>query len=183
MYIASQVVVIVGLIVELTGRAFKNKKHILLFISLASILYILSYVLLQSPLSVIANTIALIRTLLYMYYDEYKKSYKWYLYTIVVINVVFVISTIIFWNNALDLTLIVSTLILSCGLALKSAHLVRLTLIVNSVIWMVYNLSLQSYMGFVCNAVGFVLTMWAFIYYLKDRKNMNSEVVVAAEDK
>ena len=96
MYIASQVVVIVGLIVELTGRAFKNKKHILLFISLASILYILSYVLLQSPLSVIANTIALIRTLLYMYYDEYKKSYKWYLYTIVVINVVFVISTIVF---------------------------------------------------------------------------------------
>ena len=174
MYIASQIAVIIALIVELTGRIFRNKKHILLFILLANLLYTLSYVLLQSPLPVIANVIALVRTMLYMYYDKNKKSYKWYLCTIIIINVLFVTSVIIFWKNALDLVLIVSTLILSCGLALKSPHLVRLTLIVCSVIWMIYNLSLHSYMGFVSNVIGFVLTMGAFIFYLRDRKNAGS---------
>ena len=73
MYIASQVIVVLGLIIDLTGKALKNKKHILLFMAIASILFTLSYVLLQSPLPMIANFIAMVRSFWYLFLDEKKK--------------------------------------------------------------------------------------------------------------
>ena len=176
MYIISQILVTLGMIVDLTGKIFKNKKSILFFIAIASILYTLSYVFLFSPLPAIANGIASVRTFLYLYFDKKNKSKKWYLTAMIILNTIFITFAIIFWKNPLDLVLITSIFILSVGLAFKNTNIVRITLMANSMLWMCYNLSLSAYMNFACDIISFMLTLGALIYYNKITKKENKQL-------
>ena len=168
MYIASQIVAFIALILDLISRVLKNKKHILWFMAIACILYTSSYALLQSPLPMIADFIATIKN----YIDKEEKKYSWYLVAIIVINTIFIIIAILLWNNILDIILIVSILVLSVGLSFKNVNIARITLIVHSCLWMIYNLSLCAYVNFVCDLVGFSLALGALIYYnVKNKTN------------
>ena len=96
MYITSQVLVFVGLIIDLIGRCLKHKNQILFFNVTASLFYVSSYLFLQSWLGAIANGLNLIRNIWYMRLDE--KEYKPVSYVLpaCLVTSIFVISLIIF---------------------------------------------------------------------------------------
>ena len=165
MYITSQVLVFVGLIIDLIGRCLKHKNQILFFNVTASLFYVSSYLFLQSWLGAIANGLNLIRNVWYMRLDE--KEYKPVSYVLpaCLVTSIFVISLIIFWQNALDLVLLLSILLVTIGFAFKNVLVVRLTIIANSIVWAIYNFTIGGYVNFACDIIGLIITIISLLYY------------------
>ena len=189
MYLVSQILVITGVIIDLISKLLKNKKLILLFMFIASIFFVLSYLFLKNPLAATANGVALTRYIWYLYLNQKNKNFKHYILPIVLLNVLFIIAFIFFMQSALDIILIVSTLILSFGLALNNLNMVRFSLLVNAILWAFYNFIIGAYGSFGCNILNIVVVIYALVYYnygykffKKGRKNMKT-VVLASGNK
>lgn len=165
MYITSQILVFIGLVIDLTGRCLKRKKNFLFFNVTAPLFYVSSYIFLNSWLGAMANGLNLIKNCFYIYFDKNSKNYKYYILTMVVIIAVFSVSLFIFWKSVLDLFLLASLIILCVGFAFKKILIARITLILNSLIWLVYNFSLKGYVNMICNLSGIVISLSAIIIY------------------
>lgn len=76
MYITSQILVFIGLIIDLIGKCLKRKGQVLTFNIIASIFYTLSYVFLISWLGVIVNFLNLVRSLWFVYLTKKDSGYK-----------------------------------------------------------------------------------------------------------
>ena len=165
MYITSQVLVFVGLLIDLVGRCFKHKKQILFFNVTASLFYVSSYLFLQSWLGAIANGLNLLRNIWYMRLDEEESKQTSYILPACLITSLFVISLGIFWKNALDLVLLLSMLLVTIGFSFKNVLVVRWTIVVNSIVWGIYNFSIAGYVNFACDMIGLTIALVSIIYY------------------
>ena len=176
MYITSQILVFIGLIIDLVGRCLKSKKQVLLFNTIASIFHVSSYLFLQSWLGAIANGINLVRNVCYVNFDKKNASYHIYLITIVLSILVFSISLTFLWTSALDLFLLASVIITTVGFSFKNVILTRISIMTNSSLWTVYNLSIKGYVNMACNLVGIIIALGSLIIYNiipKIKKNKN----------
>ncbi len=81
MYITSQILVFIGLIIDLIGKCLKRKGQVLTFNIIASIFYTLSYVFLISWLGVIVNFLNLVRSLWFVYLTKKDSGYKKYIFS------------------------------------------------------------------------------------------------------
>lgn len=181
-YILSQVACFIGMAIDLTGQAMKNKKYIMVFSVLCCLFYGTSYVLLGSVLAAIANVVCLARSIAYLIMDKYKLHFKWYFIPMVLVNTTFIICAIFLWKNWLDLILVISVFMLTIAFMFKNANIIRGFLIVNNCMWLVFNVMYHSYAGIACNAAGLVITIVALIVYnRKGKKAENEDVKIEAE--
>ena len=171
-YIISQVLVFLGTALDLIARLLKSKKWILVFMVIASSLYVASYIFISSPLAAIINAINMVRTFYYIYLNEKNKPLKSYVIPIVLTVVASSASVAIFWQNAFDLFMIASLTLLAVGFASKNLLTIRIITIVNASIWVFYNLLLVAYVSVLCNVLNIVLALVAIILYdvLEPRK-------------
>ncbi len=191
LYIISQVLIFVGTGIDLVSRLLKSKKWILIFMVTASAFYVASYLFINSPLAAIINAINLVRTLDYIYLNEKKKSLKSYIVPIILTITASSVFVAVFWTNAFDLFMIASLAILAIGLASKNLLTIRIVTIVNSAIWVFYNLLIGSPMGAICSALNIVLALIAIILYdiIEPRRKKNKivqqvvEIEQVSEDK
>ena len=144
MYIASQVLVFTGIAVELIGRLMKSKRLVLVFLFIACLFYVSSYICLKSPLPAIINGINVLRSFTYAYLNEKNKPFKSYVFPIVLTVVLAVPFVVIFWTGPLDLFMLASVIVLSVGLAIKNMLTVRLCLMANNSMWAVYNFTIKG---------------------------------------
>lgn len=165
MYITSQILVFVGLLIDLVGRCFKHKNQILFFNVTASLFYVSSYLFLQSWLGAIANGLNLLRNIWYLRLDEKEYKTSYYIFPICIITGLFVVSLGIFWKSALDLILLLSMLLVTIGFSFKKVLVVRLTIVANSIVWAIYNFSIGGYVNFACDMIGLTIALVAIIYY------------------
>lgn len=176
-YILSQVAVFIGMAIDLTGQAMKNKKYILVFLSISCVFYATSYILLGSVLAAVVNGLAILRGIAYLLMDKHKLAYKWYLIPMFLTNAIFAVFAVFFWNNLLDIILVVSVFILTLGLTFKNVNIVRPFLIANNLMWFVFNLIYHSYVGIACNVAGLIISITALIVYNRKGKKIENEVV------
>lgn len=181
MYITSQVLVFVGLIIDLIGRCLKNKKQVLEFNICASIFYISSYLFLQTWLGAIANAINFLRNLHYVFLDKKGNPYYHYLIPMTLAIVVFISCLICFWTGTLDLFLLASVIITTVGFSFKRDLLTRITILINSLLWAVYNFSVKGYVNFACDLIGLTIVIVSLIIYniipkIKNDKEISSIV-------
>lgn len=165
MYITSQILVFIGLIIDLIGKCLKRKGQVLTFNIIASLFYTLSYIFLISWLAMIVNFLFIIRSLWFMYLTNRDDSYKKYIIPIFCILSIFIINLFIFWENALDLILLASITISTIGFSLKKMLHVRISMLVNSLLFIVYNFTLQGYINMLCDLMGIIISFSAIIIY------------------
>ena len=165
MYIASQILVFIGLVIDLIGRCLKNKNQVLSFNIIAYIFYLTSYLFLHSWLGAIASLINFTRNILYINFDKKQKPYYFYLSTISLSVAVFVVALCLLWTNPLDLFLLASIIISTIGFSFKNVLLTRITLLLNSSLWAVYNFSIKGYVNMACDLVGVIIVLTSLIIY------------------
>lgn len=165
MFIISQILAFVGTGIDLTGKVMKNKKGILICLVTGSSLFVLSYIFLKSPLPAIINGIALVRNLIYTYLNSKQKPFKSFVPTLVISVLLTIIAVVIFWNNPYDIIMIVSILLLSIGLAFKNTLYVRISLMCNNSIWIIYDLSLGAYINVACDIINVLVNFTSTMIY------------------
>ncbi len=165
LYILSQVLTAIGLIIDVIGRTRKTKHSIMLFNIFATIFYVSCYVLLFSPVPAIFNFLCIIRQAIFIYFDKKNMSTKWYVLTGVVVIVLISITIGVFWSSPLDLFMIISTLILLITQTFKNTLVVRTGLIINSGLWLTYNFSLSGYVNMACDISTALPTIYALIRF------------------
>lgn len=165
LYIISQILMGVGLIIDLSSRIMKNKKYILIYMTLASLFYISSYLCLLNPIPAISNACNLFRGISYLYLDKKNKPFKFYLIPMAIIFSSFAIAIGFLWRNEMDIIMIVSIVVCTTCLAFKNLLVVRIGLIANSLMWIPYNIYIASYMGAVTNILNVLFVLGAIIYY------------------
>ena len=187
MYIISQIFAIVAMTIDIIGKIQKNKRLILLFMIIACVFYILSYVFLKNPLAVTANIISLTRYIWYFQLNNKHKKFKDYIFPIVLINLVFIICFIFLAKSPIDVILIVSMLLLSIGLAFNNLNLIRVLFIFNFSIWGVYNYINLAYANLICDVLNIFLVSIALIHYNTHKKIKGEEqmktIVLASGNK
>lgn len=165
MYILSQVSVGMGMVVDLVGKVMKNKKLLLLSMAISSVFYSISYILLSSYLPAIMQILLLVRAVWYMYLDEKQKPIKYYLLPFALVNAIFIVSVVFFWENAMTIVLIVAMFILTFCLMFKNMVFIRISLIANSLLWCAYNFTIQGYVNMACDLSSIVLYLIALFVY------------------
>lgn len=165
MYILSQVSVGIGMVVDLIGKVMKSKKVLLIFMAISSVFYSISYILLSSYLPAIMQILLLIRAVWYMYLDEKQKPIKYYLMPFALVNAIFIVSVVFFWENAMTIVLIVAMFILTFCLMFKNMVFIRILLIANSLLWCSYNFTIQGYVNMACDLSSVVLYLIALFAY------------------
>ena len=165
MYILSQVSVGIGMVVDLVGKVMKNKKLLLLSMAISSVFYSISYILLSSYLPAIMQILLLVRAVWYMYLDEKQKPIKYYLLPFTLVNAIFVVSVVFFWENAMTIVLIIAMFILTFCLMFKNMVFIRILLIANSLLWCSYNFTIQGYVNMACDLSSVVLYLIALFVY------------------
>ena len=186
MFIVSQILVIIGMIIDLIGKAQKNKKLILLFLVVANVFYVLSYVFMQNPLASITNGISLVRYVWYFEYTKKQKKFKSYILPIILLNGIYIVLFVFFAREPLDILLLITMLIASVGFALAKVNLVRFSILAIAILWAVYNYLHGAYANMICDFANISITIGALIYYncnkISKEKDMKT-IVLASGNK
>ena len=185
LYILSQISVFIGVILDLIGKGTKNKKYLLLFLTLSNIFYITSYIFLFKPLPIIANSLFLIRGLVYLVLDNKKAPFKYYLFPMILFISAFCIALGFLWSSPMDLFMLASMLIVSIILAFKNMLMIRIFLIINSALWATYNFTIKGYVNSICDVLQIIVLIYAIIKYSKKPKDESYNVIknIAFDDK
>ena len=165
LYLASQILVLVGLVFDLTGRAMKKKTFVLLCMMIAVAFYIASYICLKQLLPAVINGIHMIRNIVYMRLNGKDKPFHSYFLPMSCAVLSSVPLIAVFWSDATDLFMLASVIILSLGLALKNMLTVRLCLIANNTLWCIYNFGFKGYANMACDAVNVLVSVIAILIY------------------
>lgn len=165
MYILSQISVAIGMIIDLSGKLMKSKRLLLLFMAIASIFYCISYVLLSSYLPAIMQILLLARALWYMVLDEREFPIKNYFIPFSLINSLFVVALIFFWENIMTLVLVFAMFILTFCLIFKNLVFIKISLIINSILWCTYNFTIRGYVNMSVDLISIVLLLISLFIY------------------
>ncbi len=165
LFIISQILAFVGTGIDLTGKVMKNKKGILVCLVTASALFVLSYVFLNSPLPAIINGIALGRNLIYTYLNSKQKPFKSFVIPMIISVALTTLAVGLLWTGPFDIIMIVSILLLSVGLAFKNTLIVRICLMFNSGIWIIYDFALGAFANVACDVTNILINLIATIIY------------------
>ena len=165
LYIISQIFVGIGMLIDLASKTMKSKKLILLFTTMASLFYVLSYVCLQSPLSAIANSINLVRGIVYLYLGHKNLSFKYYLIPMFLLTSCMTIAIAFYWSDPKDLFVFSATILVLIALAFKNTLIIRLGFATAGCLWLYYNFSLHGYVNMTCDILNLTVVLSAVVYY------------------
>ncbi len=165
LYILSQLSTAIGFIIDIIGKSRKTKLAIMMFSIYSTTFYVLCYIFLLSPVPAIFNFLCILRQIIYIYLDKKNMSTKWYVLTGVLMIILNCIFVGVFWSSPLDLFMIASTILLLIVYSFKNTLVVRIGIITNTVLWIIYNLSLSAYVNMLSDSILILPVLFALIKY------------------
>ncbi len=165
MYIISQIIVAIGMIIDLAGKLMKTKRLLLLFMVLAPAFYSLSYFILENYLPAITQILLLIRAVWYLRLHEQKKSPKHYILPLILINSLFAVVLAFFWQGPINIVLIFVMLVSTVCLIFENMLFIRCSLICYSLLWISYDITVKGYVKMTCSIVTICLLIVSIIIY------------------
>lgn len=164
--IIGQILSILGMALTILSFQFKTKKHILLMQSLGSAFFLASYVVLGSWPAVYLNVVFLLRNTVFYFSGDAKwaKSKVWpYLLIALVI-----IAGSIGVKTYLDILPVVGSIFGTLAASFKNENMFRLFKLGDSPCWLVYNASIPSLGGTVCEVFNLISIIVGLIRYRKN---------------
>ncbi len=174
-YIASQVCVIFA--VALLGATYlvKDKKVILYLCISNAIFYSIQYILLGNFAGVAVNIIGIVRAI-WLFLEE-KKNIHQRLSTLIIIEILFIISTIVTFSSWQDLLALAPCLIFTYTVWQDDIKVYRLLGPLQSVFWLGFNIYCKSILAIMFEIVLFSFEIIGIIKFYKDaNKDKNSKI-------
>ena len=169
-YVLSQVCVVIGMIIIGASSYVKNKKLILYFSLINSVVFGVHYLLLGAYTGMILNIVGIVRGLWY-YYTE-NSSFRSRIIALVVIILCNLILGIFSFNYWIDIAAIAAGIAYSYAIWQKSICYYRWSAILETIAWILYNVYLMSIFAIMSQSILLVVVTIGLVkYYIDKRKN------------
>lgn len=161
MNILSQILGILAIITFAIAPHQKNKKGVLIFQTIANILYALQYTLLYAFSAVIANGIDGIKNFIFYFYEKNEKKIPLKILWIYII--VIVILGVITFNGAYTMIPIIVSLLYAYAVWQDNLTIYRIITIIGSIGWIIYNCIVGAYVSILGNSFQLLSAIIAII--------------------
>lgn len=177
-FVLAQIFGAIALILICIGYFLKTKSKFMIIQMIGNFFYACAFLVVKSYVGAIITTISIFRCL-YLYFAE-KKSFKFTLHLITIFIAMYIATTIIFWQSALDLMPLISSLIFTLGYAIKNLQTMRYVLIIPNLILVAYNIISTTYTSALLDFIEVLVIILAIIKFhnCKNRKISKKKIFI-----
>ena len=161
-----QIISILAMALTIVSFQMKTRKQIILMQTAGSALFLASYVLLSSWSAVYLNVIFLIRNVVF-YFGKDKKWAKHWIWRPVLLCAVVAAGAVGF-QNWLDILPIIGSVFGTVAMYMRSENMLRLLKLGDSPCWLIYNCTVPSVGGIVCEVFNMISIVVGLIRFKKD---------------
>ena len=161
-----QITSIIGMILTIASFQMKTRKQIIVLQTAGSTFFLLSYFLLGSWTAVYLNIIYLVRNFVFYFSKEHKWA-KHKIWLAIFLGAV-VVAGFVGFHSWLDILPIFGAVFATVAMYMQSENMLRLLNILASPCWLIYNLSVPSTGGVVCEVFNMISIIVGLIRYKKD---------------
>ncbi len=166
MDIPGQILSIIGMGLTIVSFQMKTRKQIILMQTAGSAFFLLSYLLLESWSAVYLNVVFLIRNIVF-YFGKDKKWAQHRAWLIVLLCAVVAAGSIGF-RSWLDLLPIIGSVFGTVAMYMKNENMLRLLKLGDSPCWLIYNCTVPSTGGIICEVFNMISIVVGLIRYKKE---------------
>lgn len=165
-YMIGQCASVIGMILTVASFQMKTRKRIIIFQTIGSAFFLISYFLLGSWTGVYMNIVYLARDVVF-YFREDKKwaKGKGWLYVFLAGSIA---AGTLGYKTPIDLLPLVGACFATLAMYMQKENMLRLLNLMASPCWLIYNISLPSSGGIICEAFNIVSVLVGLIRYRKD---------------
>ena len=169
MEIVVQIIGIVAIVISVLSMAFKKKSTIMLFSMIYNILTLVSYLLLGKYLGCILVGVLTLKS--FTYYLFSLKNLKPNIFVLIFFEVAIVVISIVFWNNWVDIFMIVNSVINTYFSWQDNVVYLKLSVIVCAILLVVYDILVGAYSYIISEVLyGGMALCSLVIMYIKNKK-------------
>ena len=170
-FILAQIFGFVALILVCVGYFLKSKTSFLLLTVIANFFYALAFFVVGAFVGGALTFISIARCL-YLYFAE-KHNFKYKLHFLSIFIILYIASTIIFWESVLDIMALLSSSLFTLGYAIKNMQTMRYILIIPNTLLVIYNIIATTYTSALLDFIEIVVIIVAIIKFIKHKKDTN----------
>ena len=161
-----QIASIIGMALTIVSFQMKTRKQIILLQTAGSVFFLLSYLLLESWSAVYLNVVFLIRNIVF-YFSKDKRWAQHKAWLVLLLCAVVAAGSIGF-RSWLDLLPIIGSIFGTVAMYMKSENMLRLLKMGDSPCWLIYNCTVPSTGGIICEVFHMISIVVGLIRYKKD---------------
>ena len=141
----------------------KKKWKMMLYYTINNILCAFMYLAFSRTATMVICIIAAVRTFIFMFYSI--KNIKPNIVWLIIFECAFIITTILTWQDALDLMPLFAMLAAGYGSWQDNAYILRICYMINMTLYVIYKAIIGAYISMSVEALDLVCTIVCFIYY------------------
>lgn len=165
-YTIGQCASVIGMVLTVASFQMKTRKQIITFQTMGSTFFLISYFLLGSWTGVYMNIVYLARNVVFYFRKDRKwaKSKVW-LYIFLVGSI---LAGALGYRTAMDVLPIFGAVFATTAMYMQRENMLRLLNLAASPCWLIYNISLPSSGGIICEAFNIVSIIIGLVRYRKE---------------
>ena len=163
--IVAQILGGIALILVCISYFLKSKAGFLVLEAVADFFYASAFMVVGAYVGGIITIICVFRCI-YIYFAE-KNEFKYTIHFLFVFVVLYVVSTAVFWQGALDIIPLITGTIYTFAYAIKNLQVMRYVLIVPNILLIIYNIMSTTYVSAVLDFIEVVVLIIAIIKFAK----------------
>ena len=145
LFILAQICGIIALILVVISVQFKTKEKIVMYMVFANFMIAIQFFLLNAITGAIISIINTIRCIVFYYYK--KKEMKPSFVTLLIFEIIAIVSGIISWQNIWSLIPIIVTVLYTYGLWQDNVKVLRIMVGIVGGGWAIYDVVVKAYVG------------------------------------
>lgn len=182
MFILTQILSFIAIIINMIAVQLKTKKQILLTIVVANILFIISYILLEAYMGALTCGVVAIEIIINTMLEEKGKTTPKVF--IILYLVIFVLLGVITFESFIDVLPIIASILFTVTLIQTKEKYVRLLILGNLILWIIYDFFVRAYLTAISDLFIISSTIIGIIRYeIKKEEKMKKIRVLKANKK
>lgn len=163
-FILSQIFVVLGIAFIVLSLWSRNKRTILIFCLVSSLMFALQYLFLNAIEGVVINALGILRGIWFFIYDKKEKPIP--VYPLIILISLFLISMIFTYEGLVSFTPFIAASLLTYSIWDHRVLVYKTCAIPISACWIIYNIYVGSVFGYISDSILLTIEICALIEYV-----------------
>ena len=172
-FILAQILGGIALILVCIGYFLKTKSAFMIIQTIANFFYASAFFVVGAYVGAGLVMISLFRCI-YLYIAE-KKSFKYTLHFLPIFIVLYIVTTIIFWNNPFDFMPLIASTLFTIGFTIKNLQTMRYVLIIPNAVLVIYNILTTTYTSAMLDFIEIIVIIVAIMKFYRDSRRIKND--------
>ena len=172
-FILAQILGGIALILVCIGYFLKTKSAFMIIQTIANFFYASAFFVVGAYVGAGLVMISLFRCI-YLYVAE-KKSFKYTLHFLPIFIALYIVTTIIFWNNPFDFMPLITSTLFTIGFTIKNLQTMRYVLIIPNALLVIYNILTTTYTSALLDFIEIIVIIVAIVKFYRDNKRIKND--------